>query len=241
MLADSQTIRRELAELAGLQRGRVRLGATPTLVHQPRRRGADRVPRGSSRRSNCTSSEQGRCGCSTSWPAVSSTSRSSRRRRRTRRDGSRSSPCSSRSSWSSRRSTHRRITARRRDHAASEVAALPQIVFSSDLRPAQRRPTPPSRPPGLDAARRHRGRRDGCRAAASWSAGSASRSCRRSCCSHRPGLRSVRLTRPTLTRTISIARPADVTASPAVAVMQRTIAATATALADTAGATMRLA
>lgn len=31
MLADAESVRRELAELAGLQRGRVRLGATPTL------------------------------------------------------------------------------------------------------------------------------------------------------------------------------------------------------------------
>ena len=31
MLADADSVRRELAELAGLQRGRVRLGATPTL------------------------------------------------------------------------------------------------------------------------------------------------------------------------------------------------------------------
>jgi DNA-binding transcriptional LysR family regulator len=31
MLADAETVHREMAELAGLQRGRVRLGATPTL------------------------------------------------------------------------------------------------------------------------------------------------------------------------------------------------------------------
>ena len=31
MLADAESVRRELAELAGLERGRVRLGATPTL------------------------------------------------------------------------------------------------------------------------------------------------------------------------------------------------------------------
>ncbi|MEW1981484.1 LysR family transcriptional regulator [Citricoccus sp. NPDC079358] len=31
MLADAETVRREMAELAGLQRGRVRLGATPSL------------------------------------------------------------------------------------------------------------------------------------------------------------------------------------------------------------------
>ncbi len=31
MLADADTARREVAELAGLRRGRVRLGATPSL------------------------------------------------------------------------------------------------------------------------------------------------------------------------------------------------------------------
>ena len=31
MLADAESVRRELAELAGLERGRVRFGATPTL------------------------------------------------------------------------------------------------------------------------------------------------------------------------------------------------------------------
>lgn len=56
----------------------------------------------------------------------------------------------------------------------------------------------------------------------------------------RPALRSVRLERPTLTRTISLARPASLRPAPAVAVMQRTIAATATAFAAQAGTTMRL-
>ncbi|MDF2442711.1 MAG: hypothetical protein JWR01_914, partial [Subtercola sp.] len=67
----------------------------------------------------------------------------------------------------------------------------------------------------------------------------------------RPGLRSVRLAAPALaasglaapalTRTISLARPADARPTAAVGVMQRTIAATATAFATRAGATMRLA
>ncbi|MDQ4138831.1 MAG: LysR substrate-binding domain-containing protein [Actinomycetota bacterium] len=55
----------------------------------------------------------------------------------------------------------------------------------------------------------------------------------------RPGLRSVRLAGPPLTRTISLARPADLAPTRAVDVMQRTIAATATAFAGRAGATMR--
>jgi len=57
----------------------------------------------------------------------------------------------------------------------------------------------------------------------------------------RPGLRSVRLRQPTLTRTISIARPADIAPTSAVRVLQRTIARTAADLAAAASATMRLA
>lgn len=57
----------------------------------------------------------------------------------------------------------------------------------------------------------------------------------------RPGLRSVRLEAPKLERTISLARPADLAMTAAVDVMQRTIADTATAFAARAGATMRIA
>ena len=57
----------------------------------------------------------------------------------------------------------------------------------------------------------------------------------------RPGLRSVRLDGPTLERTISVARPADVAPTAAVEVMRHTITASATAFAARAGATMRLA
>jgi DNA-binding transcriptional LysR family regulator len=57
----------------------------------------------------------------------------------------------------------------------------------------------------------------------------------------RPGLRAVRLEGSALERTISLARPADVAATAAVDVMQRTIADTATAFAARAGETMRLA
>ncbi|WP_437123508.1 LysR family transcriptional regulator [Subtercola boreus] len=55
----------------------------------------------------------------------------------------------------------------------------------------------------------------------------------------RPGLRSVRLRQPTLTRTISLARPTDVAPTAAVGVMQRTIARTAAAFAARSGATLR--
>jgi DNA-binding transcriptional LysR family regulator len=57
----------------------------------------------------------------------------------------------------------------------------------------------------------------------------------------RPGLRSVRLEKPTLDRTISVARPADVAPTAAVEVMRHTITASATAFAARAGATMRVA
>jgi DNA-binding transcriptional LysR family regulator len=57
----------------------------------------------------------------------------------------------------------------------------------------------------------------------------------------RPGLRSVRLRGAALERTISVARPADVASTAAVDVMRRTIGASATEFAARAGATMRLA
>ena len=57
----------------------------------------------------------------------------------------------------------------------------------------------------------------------------------------RPQLRSVRLERPSLTRTISIARSADVTLAAAVEALQQTIAQTATAFAVRAGESMHLA
>ncbi|WP_341811552.1 LysR substrate-binding domain-containing protein [Labedella populi] len=55
----------------------------------------------------------------------------------------------------------------------------------------------------------------------------------------RPGLRSVRLADPRLTRTISLARPADVAAMSAVRVMQSTISDTALRFAARARETMR--
>lgn len=55
----------------------------------------------------------------------------------------------------------------------------------------------------------------------------------------RPGLRSVRLSGPTLTRTISLALPTDVAPTVAVDVMNRSIALTATAFAARAESTIR--
>lgn len=57
----------------------------------------------------------------------------------------------------------------------------------------------------------------------------------------RPQLRSVRLEQPSLTRTISVARPAYVTLSTAAVALERTIAHTATTFAVRAGGSMRIA
>jgi DNA-binding transcriptional LysR family regulator len=57
----------------------------------------------------------------------------------------------------------------------------------------------------------------------------------------RKGLRAVRLAEPTLTRTISIARVTDIAPTPGVQVMQQTIVRTAAALAARPEATTRLA
>ncbi|MET0812955.1 MAG: LysR substrate-binding domain-containing protein [Microbacterium sp.] len=57
----------------------------------------------------------------------------------------------------------------------------------------------------------------------------------------RPGLQAVRLSEPTLSRTISIARVAGIAPTTAARVMQHTIASTATALAARMSDTMRLA
>lgn len=54
----------------------------------------------------------------------------------------------------------------------------------------------------------------------------------------RPGLRSVRLARPRLTRTVSLAHRSDVTPTRAAAAMQRVIVATADAFADRVPATI---
>ena len=56
----------------------------------------------------------------------------------------------------------------------------------------------------------------------------------------RQGLRSIWLTHPTLTRTISIARVAGLTPTVAVDVMERTIVRAATTLAARPDATVRL-
>lgn len=237
MLADADSVRRELAEIAGLERGRVRLGATPTLcislvaealsVFHAAHPGIDlHLSEQGSRRllEELAAGEVDLALITTSGGAsvdrfvvapllveelvvVSSSA---------------SPPLTS--------SEVMRL---------EEVARLPQIVFSStyDLRrttdaafrAAGLMPETVIEGAEMDAVLRFVERGIGVAIVPAM------------VLIDRPGLRSVRLAEPTLTRTISIARTADMVPSIAVEVMQQTVARTATALAARAGATMRLA
>ncbi|RFA12884.1 LysR family transcriptional regulator [Subtercola boreus] len=237
MLADADSVRRELAELAGLERGRVRLGATPTLcislvaevlsafhaAHRAielhlsehgSRRLLDELAAGELDLALITTSDAASADRFTVSPLLSE--------ELVVVSSAASPPVTSRGSI-----------------RLSDVAALPQIVFSSsyDLRAttdgafAAAGLTPEVVLEGaeMDAVLRFVERGLGVAIVPAM------------VLIDRPGLRSVRLAAPSLSRTISLARPADVTPTAAVAVMQRTIAATATAFAARAGATMRLA
>jgi DNA-binding transcriptional LysR family regulator len=236
MLADADSVRRELAELAGLERGRVRLGATPTLCislvaevlsafhaahpgielhlsEQGSRRLLDELASGE-----------------LDLALVTTTASDAAAERFTVTpllveelvvvSSAGAPPVTSAGAMS-----------------LGEVAALPQIVFSSsyDLRAAT---DAAFRAAGLapevvlegaemDAVLRFVERGLGVAIVPAM------------VLIDRPGLRSARLAAPELARTISLARPADVTPTAAVGVMQRTIAATATAFAARAGETMR--
>ncbi|GAA1984219.1 LysR family transcriptional regulator [Microbacterium pumilum] len=237
MLADAESVRRELAELAGLERGRVRLGATPTLCislvtevlsafhtahpaielhlsEQGSRRLLDELAGGELDLALITTSN------------AASTDRFT------------VSPLLVEELVVISASNAPRITTGD-TIALGEVASLPQIVFSStyDLRSATDAAfhaaglTPETVIEGaeMDAVLRFVERGLGVAIVPAM------------VLIDRPGLRSVRLSEPTLTRTISVARTADVTPTTAVAVMQQTIGATATSLAARSGATMRLA
>ena len=236
MLADAETVRRELAELAGLQRGSVRLGATPTLCvslvaevlsafhadypgielhlsEQGSRRLLDELAGGELDLALITTSDAASTERFVVAPllveelvVVSS---------------SRLAPLTDRDALS-----------------LADVARLPQIAFSAtyDLRrttdAAYRAigATPDAVVEGaeMDAVLRFVERGIGVAIVPAM------------VLLDRPGLRSVRLADPTLTRTISIARTADLTPTAAVGVMQRTIAGTATSLASRGELTMRL-
>jgi DNA-binding transcriptional LysR family regulator len=235
MLADAESVRRELAELAGLERGRVRLGATPTLCislvaevlsafhadhpaielslsERGSRRLLDELASGELDLALVTTSDERSAERFSLTPllveelvVISSAA----------------APV---------------ITAEATIGLAA-VAELPQIVFSSsyDLRGT------------TDAAFAAAGlQRDVVLEGAEMDA--VLRFVERGLgvaivpvmvLIDRPGLRSVRLTDPRLTRTISLARPADVAPTQAVDVMQSTISRTARSLAARAGDTMR--
>lgn len=238
MLADAESVRRELAELAGLERGRVRLGATPTLCislvaevlsafhaehpaielhlsEQGSRRLLDELAGGELDLALITTSDATTAERFTVTPllveelvVVSSAAAAP--------------PVTTRDTI-----------------GLADVARLPQIVFSStyDLRAAtdaafraaELTPEVVLEGAQMDAVLRFVERGLGVAIVPAM------------VLIDRPGLRSVRLEGSTLTRTISLARPADVAPTAAVDVMQRTITATATAFAVRAGATMRLA
>uniref|UniRef100_UPI0026D17B3B LysR family transcriptional regulator n=2 Tax=Rathayibacter sp. VKM Ac-2630 TaxID=1938617 RepID=UPI0026D17B3B len=238
MLADAESVRRELAELAGLERGRVRFGATPTLcislvaevlhafhaahpaielhlAEDGSRSLFDRLARGELDLALVTTSTAAALGAFTVTPllveelvVVSSAAE----------------PALAESGAL--------------DLAA--VARLPQIVFNSsyDLRrttdaafsAAGLTPDVVLEGAEMDAVLRFAERGLGVAIVPAM------------VLQGRPGLRSLRIEEPTrLTRTISLARPADLEPTAAVRVMQRTIAATARAFAAQAGGTMRVA
>jgi len=237
MLADAESVRRELAELAGLERGRVRLGATPTLCislvaevlsafhaehpaielhlsEQGSRALLDELGSGELDLALIVTSDATTADRFAVEPLlveelvlVSSAA---------------APPVAGGDSI-----------------ALAEVARLPQVVFSStyDLRAttdaafraASLDPEVVLEGAEMDAVLRFVERGIGVAIVPAM------------VLIDRPGLRAVRLEGAGLERTISLARPADVAATAAVEVMQQTIAATAVALAARAGETMRLA
>lgn len=237
MLADAASVRRELDELAGLRRGRVRLGATPTLcislvaevlsvfhaahpgieLHITERgsRGLlDDLAGGELDLALITTSDAASAERFTVTPllveelvVISSSS---------------APPLTT-----------------RRSIGLNDVAVLPQVVFSStyDLRAttdaafAAAGLTPHTVIEGaeMDAVLRFVERGIGVAIVPAM------------VLIERSGLRSVRLSDPTLTRTISVARVTDMAPTTAVEVMQQTIVRTAAALATGLQATMRLA
>jgi DNA-binding transcriptional LysR family regulator len=237
MLADAESVRRELAELAGLRRGRVRLGATPTLCislvaevlnafhaahpaielhlsEHGSRRLLDELASGELDLALITTSDPTTAERFTTTPLLFE-------------------------ELVVISAAHNPPLTVDETIALDEVADLPLIVFSSsyDLRGATDlafataglSPTVVLEGAQMDAVLRFVERGLGIAIVPAM------------VLLDRPGLRSVRLGGTPLTRTISLARPSDVTPTDAARVMQRTITRTATALAARAGATMRLA
>lgn len=237
MLSDAASARRELGELAGLERGRVRLGATPTLcislvaetlsdfhtahpaieiglVEQGSRRLLDDLAAGELDLALVTTSRFPVDGRVTLEPLLTE--------ELVVISSARAAPLSAGDAI-----------------ALADVAALPQIVFSAsyDLRAATDAafdaagltPSVVLEGAEMDAVLRFVERGLGVAVVPAIVP------------LDRPGLRAVRLTAPALTRTISIARPTGVAPTAAAEAMRRAVIATATALASRAEATMRLA
>lgn len=237
MLADADSVRRELAELAGLQRGRVRLGATPTLCvslvaevftgfHAAHPAIELHISEHGSRRllAELAAGELDLALVTTSGAASA--------------DRFTLTPLLVEELVVISSSGAPPITDRDAITLA-DVAVLPQVAFSAayDLRAttdaafraAGLTPTAIVEGAEMDAVLRFVERGLGVAIVPAM------------VLVERPGLRAVRLVEPTLTRTISVARPADISPTRAVDVMQRTITRTATQLAEASRATMRLA
>ncbi|WP_438854500.1 LysR family transcriptional regulator [Agromyces sp. M3QZ16-3] len=237
MLADAESVRRELAELAGLERGRVRLGATPTLCislvaevlsafhadhpaielhlsEEGSRRLLDELAGGELDLALVTTTDATAPSRFTVTPLLVE-------------------ELVVVSSAAAPAVTHRDTI------SLAEVARLPQIVFSStyDLRAAtdaafraaSLEPEVVLEGAEMDAVLRFVERGLGIAIVPAL------------VLIDRPGLQAVRLAERALDRTISLAMPADVAPTAAVEVMRRTIAAEATAFAARAGETMRVA
>lgn len=239
MLADAESVRRELAELAGLERGRVRLGATPTLCislvaevlsafHADHPAIELHLSERGSRRllDELASGELDLAIITTSDERIAE--RSAERFSVTPLLVEELVVISSAGSPPVTTGDSIPLDA---------VAELPQIVFSAsyDLRgttdaaftTAGLRPDVVLEGAEMDAVLRFVERGLGIAIVPAM------------VLIDRPGLRSVRLAGPRLTRTISLARPADVATTRAVEVMQATISQTAEEFAARAGATMR--
>lgn len=236
MLADADSVRRELDELAGLRRGRVRLGATPTLCISLVADGLS-VFHGAHPGIELHISEQGsrrlleELAAGELDFALITTSDAAATDRLTVTPllveelvviSSRDSP----------------PLASGDGLRLADVAGLPQIVFRStyDLRATTDAAflaagiTPDVIIEGveMDAVLRFVERGIGVAIVPS------------TVLSDRPGLRATRLIEPTLTRTISIARMADIAPTAAAQVMERTITRAARILAARPESTMRL-
>ena len=237
MLADAASVRRELDELAGLQRGRVRLGATPTLCislvaevlsafHAAHPGIELHITESGSRGllDHLAGGELDLALITTSGPASP--------------ERFRVAPLLVEELVVISSAGAPPLTARE-SIGLGEVAGLPQVVFSStyDLRAttdaafaaAGLSPYTVIEGAEMDAVLRFVERGIGVAIVPAM------------VLIERSGLRSVRLSDPTLTRTISIARVADISPTAAVGVMEQTIVRTAAALAAGPQATMRLA